>query len=317
MKAIFFIVLLLVLAFQTSFSQEFEETENWIGEIEGYSHPYLFQRFVNFTKDDVLKAKEKLNLIKSVSSQDEWEGVFGNYGELSEIRLIWNSDVGFINYYIYTCAIELRSLNYGKAINSTDFVSFVSEKPTPKKEIIPTDVKFIKVKVGERHFFVPENELADFCEYAVGLSLDAYSSQSNYWWKLSDSQKRIFGLPILPEKYKSFLRYPIKAQIIKIGKKEVIQSKNSEGKLEPSAVNYFFTINAGKNQSVKKGMRFYVPAMQEWAEVSSVSLTNSRVYIQRFIGYGEKEVCMDDNSEEHSCEILSVGMIAQTQNNHL
>ncbi len=319
MKSLFLAILLLGLAFQNSFSQEIIEDENWIGEIEGYSHPFLSQRFIKFTKEDVAKAKEKLNLIKSATNQDEWEGSFGKYGELSEIRLIWNSDVGFIDYYIYTCAIELRNLNYGKAINSSDFVSFVSEKPaiSPKSVVSSKGINFIKVKVGERRFLVPENELADFCEYAAGLSLDDYSSQSNYWWKLSDSQKRIFGLPILPEKYKSFLRYPIKAQIIKIGKQENVQSKDAEGKLQTDAVNYFFTINVGKNQGVKKGMKFYIPEIKEWSEIVKVSLTSSIVYIQRPIGYGEKELCYDDKYDEHECSNLAVSMIAQTQNNNL
>jgi hypothetical protein len=319
MKTLFFAVLLLSLAFQNCFSQEFEETENWIGEIEGYSHPFLYQRLVYFTKEDVIKAKEKLNRIKSAISQEEWEGVFGRDGELSEIRLIWNSEVGFIDYYIYTCLIELQRLNYGKALNSSDSVVFISEKPLTQttSETSLAGIKLIKVKVGERRFLVPGNKLADFCEYAVGLSLDNYSASPNFWWKLSDYKKSSFGLPILPEKYKNFLRYPIKAQVTKIGRQEVIGSKNAEGKLEKNAVNYHFTINAGKNNGVKKGMKFYIPEIKEWSEVAGVSLTSSRVYIQRFIGYGEKEVCMNEASEEHECANLALGMTAQTQNNYL
>jgi hypothetical protein len=239
--------------------------------------------------------------------------------DLSDIRLIWKEDVGFIDYYIYTCAIELRNLNYGRVINSPDFVSLVSEKPAivSKQKDLVTGVKLIKVRVGERRFLVPEDELADFCEYAVGLNLNEYESSSNYWWKLSDSQKSLFGLPILPDRFKRFLRYPIKAKITKIGKQEVIESQNVEGKLEKDFVNYYFTINAGTNKGVRKGMKFYVSEMQEWAQVERVSLTGSRVFIQRFVGYGEKEVCMNENSEEHECGNLAVGMTAQTQNNHL
>jgi len=319
MKTLIFIVLLLALTTQPCFPQEFEETENWIGEFALYQTPFLVHRLKNFTKDDVAKAKEKLNLIKSSSSQSEWDGVFVKSADLSDIRLIWKEDAGFIDYYIYTCAIELRNLNYGRVINSPDFVNLVSEKPaiaTKQKDPL-TGVKLIKVRVGERRFLVPEDELADFYAYAVGLSLNEYESQSNYWWKLSDSKKPLFGLPILPDKFKRFLRYPIKAKIAKIGKQEVIESKNADGKLEKDFVNYDFTINAGTNKGVRKGMKLYIPEMQEWAQVERVSLTSSHVFIQRFIGYGEKEVCTNETSEEHDCGNLAVGMTAQTQNNYL
>ncbi len=97
---------LLIFSFQVLFGQDFQEDENWLGE-QGYPQPDLYHNFRTYTKEDVIKAKQKLALIRQTTTDDEWEGYYQQYGDLSQYGLIWNSNAGFIDYYIYRTCLQL------------------------------------------------------------------------------------------------------------------------------------------------------------------------------------------------------------------
>jgi hypothetical protein len=318
MKSLF-ATFLLFFSFQFIFSQEFVEDENWIGDIEGYQSPFLRHYFNSYTKEDVIKAKQKLLLIRQAKVNDEWEGHYQQYGELSQKGLIWNSNLGFIDYYIYTCAIELRGLGFGNVSNLADSVLLNYEKPiyfsTTQKAKAKTQKTLIKVKIGERHFLVPESKLKDFCEYVVGRKAgqNEYDISVGYWWKVEDATKKAIGLPILPKKYAKFVVTPVDAKIIKIGKKTIQRSKNYEGKLENDGYNHFMTLNAGRNQNVRKDMKLYVPELNEIAYIEQVYDTTSIAVIFRRFSDDNKEECSDEYYKIHPCYEIKLGMSAKTQ----
>jgi hypothetical protein len=152
-KIVLFIFIISSLQF--SYGQDIEEYENWLGK-EGYPYPELRHDYKNYSKEDVAKAKQRLSLIGESEAIDEFEGYYQQYGELSQIGLIWNSKAGFIDYYIYTCSIELRGLGFGDVQNSADLLSLNYEKPryksSQKKENARLIQTLVKVKIGNRRF---------------------------------------------------------------------------------------------------------------------------------------------------------------------
>ena len=106
--------------------------------------------------------------------------------------------------------------------------------------------KLIKVKLGEAHYLVPENLLQNFTISAAGLSTNF--DYSDYWVNVEDIEKKAFGLPILPEKYKNLLRYPIETKIIGVGKKKIIPNEQSTKEFNFDDIHYPVTLNAGKNK---------------------------------------------------------------------
>lgn len=300
--------LLLFFAFQVSFGQELKEGEYWnsISEGRGSIWEYKF-----FTKDEVIKANQKLLLLKKLSPKDEWEGVYESGVELGESLLYWNSYDGFVKYFYYH---TLKTLDYGKVINKTDSVLFETEKTTPAIDFLKkTENPVIKVKIDKRHFLVPKRYLRLFCEYAVGLRKFYWADiQSKYWSKISERFIDARGLPILPEKYKRLLVYPIEAKISKIGKKTIIKHKNDEGVLELYRTDYLFILNAGKNKGVKKEMEFYIPELKETASIKKVSQNTAIALISRDFDKNNIEVCQDKNYKETPCSQISVGMWAKT-----
>lgn len=309
---IIFASFLLILGFQISFGQDFQEDENWLGE-QGYPQSFLYHNFKTYSKADVIKAKQKLSLIKQSPTADEWEGYYQQYGELSQIGLIWNSNAGFIHYYIYTCSIELRGLGFGNVTNSADLLTLNYEKRKNEKAKVAQTL--VKVKIGERHYLVPEDKLKDFCQLAVGrlFGEKEYNASINYWWKVSNENKNWEGLPILPDNYSKFVVKPVEAKIIKVGKATIENRKTDEDKIESGDVYHFITVDAGKNQNLKNGMNLYIPELDETAIVEKVFLKSSVAIIYRDFYKTRTERCWDENHKIKPCPKINAGMYAKTK----
>lgn len=308
-KLIFFFSLLLF-SVCFCFAQDFTEDENWIGHIENGVPPYLLHNYTNYSQADVVKAKEKLTLLKQIPSKNEWEGIYDNSGHLSDIKLIWNSQLGFIKYYIYTCQPELRNLDFGNVRNGDYQIEFSSEKPqTADSKKQAWNEKFIKVKWGDIHYLVEENELEIFSELAAGFygSGKAVEEESggekytytksiweSYWRKTEDLNKKAFGLPVFPDKYKHLIKIPIEAEIIAINEHKF--EVNEDGDISSS--NRYVTINAGKNKNIKSDMEFYVPDLQERIKIIEVGEKNSKGVIKRWFDEEEKkENCLKEGQQ--------------------
>lgn len=322
---IFCVVLLLFLSSQICLGQEITEDENWIGVIEFGEAPFLRHVFNKYTLEDAEKAKKKLYSIRQSKNKDEWEGSYDLFGELSDTKLILNSESGFVSYNIYTCSIELRSLNYGRIINNSDSISLISEKPQPPYFGMgeTNQIKLVKVKWGDIHYLIEENELDTFCEMAAGhyetktqkATVDGrtFEYQSTIWnsyWVMSGLDKKAFGLPVLPEAYKNHLKQPIETKIISVGKmvKEIGETEYASS----SSTTRVITIMGGKDKGIKKDMSFYIPQSQERITIEKVGKKSSTAYLSRdYDTETQSEECRR-NGQQIPCVNPSVGMAVQT-----
>lgn len=326
LQKMLFVLIILFASFQICFGQELVENENWIGEIERGQPMVLIHSFKNYTKEDVLKAKEKLNLIRNSKTDDEWEGSYSLFGDLTDNKLFWDSEIGFVNYYIYTCALELRGLNYGRAINNFDSVTLFSEKQQPPLPGIGKigQRKFVKVKWGDRHYLVDEEILEDFCELAAGyyevksdeieINGEKIETQVAIWnsfWVMSDDsyKKKVFGLPVLPKSYEKYIKQPIKTKIAFIGK---IEKDIAKEDYLSSSITYYLTLGAGKDKGIKEGMSFYIPQLKERVSIEKVNKKTSIASLARdYDTESQKENCIVIG-EEIPCVNPTVGMEAKT-----
>lgn len=293
-KTFTIIIITILLLSNSSFAQEIVEDDNWLIEITGSYCRYskIMYRFKSFTKDDVAKAKEKFKQIKQTSQNSEWEGLYFTNTGVGDSNMILNSEGGFLRFYCYH---YLDSLDYGKINNSSDFIALFSEKPAVKNqnEVKSKERKLVKVKFGEIHFLVPEERLEDFLEVTAGLKnygVDLFY----YWTKEDDIKKEVFGLPIVPSKYKHLLRHPIEAKITHVGDKKIIPNEQSTKEYNFDDIHYPVTINAGSNKNVKIGMDFLIKDTGEWVRITKVSQKSSVGFIRRDINLKGNERCFDD-----------------------
>ncbi len=268
---IFLFALSLIVSLQVCFGQDNEEnqpTENWLKKYTNYNEQFLYHRFDRYSKDDVVKFKEKFELLNNSKNKNDWDGIYSvGYGDevgFSQLRL--KSDAGFVSFYIYTCLPELRYLNYGKIVKSLETVQLLPEfgENSPRKAIPLT---YVKIKWSDRYYLVEESSLSAFAEKAVGIYVELEdASEENYqkwnkYWVSGDFEKPLIGLPEFPASYKKFQRNSIEAKIISVGKRTV-EEKTLGNTSYSEAAFYSVTINAGKNNNVKEGMKFEIPEIE-------------------------------------------------------
>jgi len=309
-----FLIFLSIVGF--CFGQEIVEDENWLKGFgtEADSLPSLIYPFTKFTKEDLSKGKQRLKTVRQFASKNEWEGTYYSNTEIGDSKFIWNSEGGFFDFHFYH---YLKRFNYGTVNDSLSFVELISEKPliSASRKNQPTRTRLVKVKVGEKHFLVPENRLLDFCERLVGQST-SLQDFSYYETKQEDMGKEVFGLPRLPSEYKHFLRYPIEAKIINVGKKKIIPNEQSTTEFNFDDIHYSVTLNAGKNRKIKIKMNFFVEELGEWIEITKVLQTKSIGIIRRDFDENKKEQCLDSEGGSGQivpCKEIRLGMKSKTK----
>lgn len=317
--------------FQICFGQntaEIVEGENWVQQYGIYQSPIMVFRYDRYSKEDTVKFREKLDLMKDAKFSDEWEGnYFSDLDQLGISSFRWDSNIGFVDFYIYTCFPELRYLSYGKVTNASEFIQIMPEfaENSPRKS---EPVKYVKVKWSDRHYLVEESSLSAFAEKSVGIYVETaetpdegFQKWSSYWVN-GDTEKELTGLPEFPPSYKKFQRLPIETKIIAVGKRTIESEKQFGDKsymrhFQDNAV-YPITIGAGKNKGVKAGMYFCIFETGEEVFITEVNQNTAIGFVARDTDENKNDVCYnDDNTNESPCPKLKSSFKVKTRIGHL
>lgn len=309
-----------------AFGQEIIEDENWIGRIENGIAPFLLYRSDVFAKQDLISAKEKYAKLQA-SAASEWEGRYDLSGQLSDTKLVWNKESGFVAYYVYTCMIELRALNFGNVDEFADHLVFRSQKLSPPFSFFDsqTSKSFVKVKWGERRYLVPEDELETFAELAAGHygsgKMVQHTSQDgetyeyekgiwdSYWQRVDGKLSHVFGIPVFPAKFQRLVKQPFETTIGSVGRYEKDPATD-----EPFATysRQYLSIQMGSRDGIKMGMKFYVPDLKERVTVTKVSAKTSTAVLERGLDSDTREDSCQENWEPAPCKVPKKGMVAKT-----
>lgn len=325
-----FVLITSIASLQICPGQEYVQDQNWIGMIEGGNPSHIVYRYRYYTPEDVVEARKQLVLLNTSQAVDEWAGSYFLAGELSDQKLIWKPDAGFFSYYIYTCALELRTLNYGKVVNTPDYIQLVTEKRTPPHAKVTSagPVRLVKVKWGDVRYLVDEDELEIFCELAAGYhgagkmltekSADGetYEYQkyiwNSYWTKIGKKGDKVFGTPILPKRYAKFSRPQLETTITSLGKYEIEKAEGDES-WQSGQKKQFVTIGLGSVNGVKPDMNFYVPELDERITVVKVFGKTAVAVLERSINSEtQKEDCLTPDDGDGPCQPIKIGMKIKT-----
>lgn len=327
-------VLILISSLSISFGQdkpEMVEGETWLQQYGiYYPTPTMIFRYDRYSREDTVKFREKLDLLKDAKFADEWEGSYysGFPNQVGTFSFQWDSNAGFVDYYVYSCFPELRYLNYGKVANMPEFIQTIPEfaVDSPRNE---KPVKYVKVKWGKQYYLVEESALLAFAEKAAGIYVEPEDDSSedrqkwsNHWVKsglmdettgLPDLERNLPGLPEFPASYKKYQRLPIETKIISVGKRTVEENIF----LGAEAAVYKVKIAAGKNKGVKVGMEFDVPDINNELVVTQVSKSDSIGMIVWSIDDNKNDKCYDDNSEKTACPQIKPALKVKTRTGKL
>ncbi len=328
-QRIYFFILISILSLSFCFGQDIQPEKNWLASYGIYPTEFLYQRYDRYSKEDLVNFGEKLDLFKKAESKDEWSGIYyiGSEETVNHSELRINSNVGFVGFNVYTCLPELRYIDYGRIMNTADFIQLLPEfaENSPRRSEI---AKYVKVKWGDKYLLVEESSLSAFAEKAVGIYVesDEDSSESRFKWTdfwvkgdlNSENHHQVeneyTGLPQFPESYKKIQRSPIEAKIISVGKRAIEKDIEIGGWFhsDETAV-YRVTIGAGSNKGVKKGMLFYSAELNEMISIIRVNQSNAVGLMSRDIDENKNDHCLDNDANKIPCPKISSSLKVKTQ----
>lgn len=212
--------------------------------------------------------------------------------------LRWSTKKGYILIPYFDQSL-ITDFSYGK----TTFIDNSEVIFTPEKDLnggrsvgkMPLEWTAI------RKYFVPVEMLKDFGMYQAGLGIfnefngQCCDWQPNFLAQRFDGKDTPFLYPV-PEKYKHFIKKPIKGQITFIGNKKIVKSWGFQGELYGQWMDKTalipVKINVGKKHGVKKNMLFRLigePTFSQYLQVMKVNQISSEGYIVREFTFEGKE----------------------------
>lgn len=226
----------------------------------------------SYSENDFANALVKLENLKSEdnASIGEWAGDYSPVysGEVNAETLRWSPKVGFVYLNFYTCLPELRGLDYGSALATPNYILLTSQS----SKLNGQTVKYLPVKWGERHYLIPEKEVAEFYRFVAGYGWkkDEYVT-FDFLLKNDDIEKPLFGMPVFPRGYERFVKKPIEAEITKISRREIKTEQSYDG--SPVYKSHTFVrLNVGTANGVKPGMTFNVVESEDYEKVELLQI---------------------------------------------
>lgn len=232
-----FLILILFFSLQNSFGQSvkttevdavkyFEENRRWYNEFT----EHWFQFFdipEEEIRQSILQFEKISNDLKS--SNNSWEGTYGNGGETHGNYIHWSENNGFLLLVVNKCNGGPTQIIRGKVAVTNALVRLIPEKiitasfhhGNHNKETQDKPIELVFVKWRGKRFLIFTNQVTNFADYTAGLN-PATSGLYDEGWYFSEVLKEETGsvneLPIFPVEYENYVKKPFKATISSLGK---------------------------------------------------------------------------------------------------
>lgn len=299
MRQVSFILILILLFIglhQTASVAQLNEHGRWKSDL--YYEPVEIN-YRSYSESDFTDALTQLEAIKleNNNSTDEWAGTYSApSGEVNVIALRWSPQAGFVYLNFYTCLPELRGLDYGTVTATPSYVLLTSLSSKRGGRV----TKYLPVKWGERHYLVPESEVAQFYKFVAGYGWkeDEYVF-FDFLLKNDDSEKPVAGMPVLPHGYERYVRKPVEATITEVIRREIKTAQSYDG--SPAYESHTFVrLDAGGADGVKRGMSLSVVGSEdhETVEIVRVGRHSSVGVLVRSLDENRQETYKNHRTDE-------------------
>lgn len=285
----FAICLFVAISIVTAQAQS-DEYGRWIN---GITEPWFFDSHA-YTKKEAAEFQKRWKQMEAengLPSENEWAGDYtvddGVGTRLTVLR--WSPKTGFVFASVYTCLPNVTSLNYGRVIASASLIELRPEVTAKRAESRsahaahsgpPMKRRFVPAKWGERHYLVQENRIKDFYDFVAGVG--AYRPGAHFFiveegflLKSSDADKAVEGMPVLPPGYERYVKKPVDASVVAVGKSYIRRVRDSENPWWNELVTPV-KLDVGSVHGVRRGMAFNVLSLGENDQGEIVKVTRAR-----------------------------------------
>lgn len=203
----------------------FDENKRWYN---GFTETWFY--FADISEEEIRDAIIHWEKIGGdlKSSTNVWAGTYGDGGETHGDYFRWSEENGFVWLKVNKCQGGPMQIIRGKVVPSKYQIRLIPEKTFGKTHAHKNHVthnhqtEFLFVKWGNVPFLVTKNSIKDFADYTAGLGeFNGYFHFLGipFFSKLGMGfDEREIEMPIFPPGFERFVKKPIKAEIISIGK---------------------------------------------------------------------------------------------------
>jgi hypothetical protein len=270
-----------------------EEPSRWI---TGVGEPLWFAPTAPKDQIEKLKARwEALKLEHGRIEKSSTAGDYGTGGETHATLLRWAPLTGYVVVHVDTCAATVRGFSYGSVIFTPTTLKLMPEAQFSQGDDhghgnhrVKSN-EFLFVKWRNVLYLTRQTDIANFLDSLAGLG----KYNGNNIWDVGPEVYSSGGeesgtaddLPIVPPGFESFVRRPINLTITGVGHR-IVRRFRVDYDTEPHYESRTaVTVNGGRLEGVRPGMRFHVLDSAESDEVvvRSVDAHSSRAEIIRWV----------------------------------
>ena len=262
----------------------------------GVSEAWWFDDSLPKAEIEVLKAKWQAIEKESATLHDAFAGDYFEGGETHGTYFRWAPKNGFVRIDVDKCAARVMGFSYGDALPDRPFLTLITKVSGSSRgshsHHKPATDRFALVTWRSIPYLMAEREIRAFCEYVAGLEKFNTGLRGHHdLWPFPFFTGRgtetgtADELPIVPAGYEQFVRRSIDASISAVGARTVRKFRVDYGDAPHYESRIQVTIDAGRNQGVRLGMKFVVLDSTEDDElvITSVGMKQSTGVMVRFV----------------------------------
>ena len=311
------------------------QIDQWGYWQNGVSEAWWFPtaQFTTQQADEAITRWKDIEDENSAAPANEWTGTYFSGSEVHGTYLRLSSRSGFVIADVDKCQAKVVGLTYGRVDFSPSAVKLFPQfhnansthgaaHPHPTT---PTEMRFVPVKFNGAQLLIEQKEMASFGNYVAGLGNYNFS---DFHYSFSTEFLTRFGredadqsveakdappMLVVPDEYAHYLKRPIEATIIRVGRVQVrrtysYQNSDGTGATHTTPVNLTtLVVSAGTAQGLKRGMFLNVvdPRQNERVRILRVGRTTSTGVIVRDLDENGQEVPFDHETGERYSKIVA------------
>ena len=311
------------------------QIDKWGYWQNGVSEAWWFSpaQFTTQQADEAIARWKNIEDENHAAPSNDWTGTYFSGSEVHGIYLRMSSRSGFVIAHVDKCQAKVVGLTYGSVEFSPSLVKlfpqFYSVNTTHgashSHAKMPREMRFVPARFNDAQLLIEEKEMAGFGNYIAGLGKYNFSDfQYSFYTEFltrfgqedtdqSEEAKDRPPVVVIPDEYAHYLKPPIEATIIRVGRVQVrktysYQNSDGTGATHTTPVNLTtVVVSAGTAQGLKRGMFLNVidPKQNERVRILRLGRASSTGVIVRDLDEDGQEVPFDHETGERYSKIFA------------
>lgn len=314
-----------IIAFESSFGQRLDKIK--LAEEFGTTWNVKFgdENLISTFKSRLTKLDEEISL-----KPHEFAGTYNFGDEFHQHYFVWTPNGGFVYLHVFE-NFMVYGAAYGRVKLTPDEINLETEYEYDLNYLKPKSQTKISALVPVKwkgKYLIPVNQIPRFADYVAGLgefnNLNVFCCMSSEFLRFHgvDENHVSSSQPILPDKYRRFIKKPLDAKITFVGKQRIGNLSLFEGLYQISSGEkslFSIRINAGKNQGVRRKMIFTLldQLKGQFVIVTQVNQKSSSGFLVRELDDKKEEYCFSNIGEFKpvKCQTIKSGALITTDFN--